>query len=101
MFLLNKFQNLMEHTPELRRGEILQENVTNRYLYAPSDGLMASSVQKGQSVKIYITGNDVKKVRAHQDGWKSLDDILSQLNGFIRVDTMAPEAAVNKIINSI
>lgn len=96
---MQKFSEAMRKSVDYRNGDIMQRDVTSHYKYAARNGLMARAAQSGQSVNIYITGEDAQFVRERKDGWDTLDGILMQLTKFVNVDRMNPEAAVQSVVN--
>ncbi len=93
-----KFSNALEKIPEYKNGQVRYRNVSEQYKYAPRNGLMAQAAQRGDSVHICITGEDLKYMREGRDGWDTLDGILSQLTKFISVDRMSSEEAVKAVL---
>ncbi len=93
-----RFTEAMSKNPEFKSGKVMQRNVTDEYKYASRNGLMAQAAQRGESVEIYVTGEDYEYVRECRDGWDTLDGILSQLTKFVNVDRLSPEAAVRAVM---
>ena len=96
---MKKFSEALTKNIEYRKGDVMQRDVTSHYKYAARNGLMARAAQSGQSVNIYITGEDAQFVRERKDGWDTLDGILMQLTKFINVDRINPETAVQTVVN--
>lgn len=77
-------------------GQVVSRDVTHEYVNAPSTGSLALAAQRGDRVEIYITGDDVKKF-GKQDGWKTMDDVLSHLSAYYDVAKLSITEAVDKI----
>ena len=58
--------------------QIMMKDVTSSYIYSASDGLLSTAAKQGDTVEIYITGNDVGKVNK-EPKWKTIEGILSHL----------------------
>ena len=94
---INKVNNRLH--PQSRNGNVIMKDVTEHYKHASSYGLMAQSAQKGDKVEIYITGNDVSKVKDKAKGWDTLDGILSNLSSYFNIDKMSVNDVVDKIFS--
>ena len=84
----------------IRDGYVMVKDVTSKYEFAPSNGVMAQAAQRGENVSIYITGDDVKKVEQKQKNWDTTDDILTNLCAYFNINKLPFNDAVHKIINS-
>ena len=95
---INKINNRMHS--QAKMGKVIMKDVTEHYKHAPSSGLLAQSVQRGDTLEIYITGKDVNKVKTKQSGWDTLDGILSNLSSYIQIDRMPTSEVVEQILNA-
>ena len=95
---INKVNNKLQY--HAKSGQVIMKDVTEHYRHAPSSGLLAQSVQRGDKLEIYITGKDVDKVKSKQSGWDTLDGILSNLSSYIQIDRMSTGDVVDKIFRS-
>ena len=95
---INKVNSRLQY--QAKSGNVIMKDVTEHYRHAPSCGLLAQSVQKGDKLEIYITGKDVDKVKARQSGWDTLDGILSNLSSYIQIDRMPTNEVVEQIFNA-
>ena len=55
---INKINNRLR--PQAKMGNVIMKDVTEHYRHAPSSGLLAQSVQRGDKLEIYITGKSIK-----------------------------------------
>ena len=95
---INKLNNKLKS--QALNGNIIMKDVTQHYKHATSSGLMAQAAQRGNSVEIYITGKDVEKIKTRQQGWETLDGILSNLSSYICAEEMSLGDVFEKIIES-
>lgn len=78
-------------------GTVIVRDVTEKYRYAPLTGSLAMAAQKGDRVEIFVTGDDVKKFNK-VEGWKTMDDVLSNLSAYYELAKMSISEAVDAII---
>ncbi len=78
-------------------NSIVMKDVTNYYKTASSQGVLAQSAQKGDRIEVYVTGDDIEKVKNEENNWKSVEGILSNLNSYFNVDKMNIGEAISKI----
>ena len=90
------FHDIISKDNALKRRIALRD-VTSKYQYAPSNGLMAQSAQRGDSVEILITGKDLENMSNRVDGWDTMDGLLTKLTSFIKLDNIKPEVAIQKL----
>ncbi len=79
-----------------QNGFVVSRDVTHEYVNAPATGALAIAAQRGDKVEIYITGEDVKKF-GKQDGWKTMDDVLSHLSAYYDATKLSIAEAADKI----
>ncbi len=79
-----------------QNGFVVSRDVTHEYVNAPATGTLAIAAQRGDKIEIYITGDDVNKF-GKQDGWKTMDDVLSHLSAYYDVAKLSIAEAVDKI----
>ncbi|MCD7740315.1 MAG: hypothetical protein LUH11_03095 [Candidatus Gastranaerophilales bacterium] len=84
---------------QVRLGDIIMKDVTSVYKNASSSGMLAQSAQNGDKVEIYITGNDVDKVKNKALNWDTLGGILSNLSTYFNLQEK--ENTVDKVVNYI
>lgn len=80
-----------------QEGNVIMKDVTNYYQNASSQGVLAQSAQKGDKVEIYITGEDIEKVKNKDNNWKTVEGILSNLTSYFNTDRMNIGEAIAKI----
>ena len=83
--------------PQLNSGDVIVKDVTNHYRNAKSSGVLASAVKRGDRVEIYITGDDIKKVKQQHNEWDTIDGILSHLNLYYDTKKMGMYEIISKI----
>ena len=79
------------------QGQLVMRDVTSNYYNAPTYGLLASAAQNGDTIEIYITGDDVKKVGKEQ-GWTTIEGILSHMNACISGSKLRVEEIVDRVV---
>ncbi len=84
--------------PYANSGKIMIKDVTRNYINARSSGVLASAAQQGDRVNIYITGEDVKKVRDNDEQWNTTEKILSNLCKYYDVNKMSVSETARTII---
>lgn len=80
-----------------KSDKVMIKDVTNIYRNSFTDGLMGQAAQRGEKVSLYITGDDVQKVKNKEKNWNTMDGILSNLQGYCDLATMSVREAVEKI----
>ena len=95
---INKVNNKLQQ--QAKAGQVIMKDVTEHYRHAPSSGLLAQSVQRGDKLEIYITCKDVDKVKSKKPGWETLDGILSNLCSYIQIDRMSTGDVIDKIFSA-
>ena len=85
-------------TSELKSGDVMVKNITSFYKYAPSGGDMARAAQRGEIVDLFITGEDVVKIQKKQEGWGSVNEILSHMQDHINIANMTITEVVDRIL---
>ncbi len=84
--------------PYAKTGKVMIKDVTSFYRNASPAGEMAQAAQRGESVDIYITGSDIEKIKKKQYGWRSIRDILGNLEDCFSANPMFVSDVVDKII---
>ncbi len=82
-----------------QNGIVKIQDVTSMYKNAPSSGELAQAAQRGELVDIYITGDDVRKVKEKQQGWNNIREILRNIQDSFNVNQMFISEAVEKILS--
>lgn len=80
-----------------KKDSVIIKDVTKHYKNAASSGVIAKSVQNGQQVSIYITGDDITKVKERDKGWCSIDGILSNLSSYYNLEDISISKALKNI----
>ena len=80
-----------------KSDKVMIKDVTSSYKYSFTDGLMGQAAQRGERVSLYITGDDIKKVKNRDKHWKTMEGIRSNLQGYCNLATMSVRDAVEKI----
>ncbi len=86
--------------PNANNGDVIMKDVTSHYKNARLSGALAQAVKNGDSVEIYITGDDVKNVRQKQKNWDTLDGILAHMDSYLQVGKITVGEVISKIISS-
>ena len=85
--------------PLVNSGKILSYNVTNEYKHqSSSNGSISAAVSRGEDAFVYVTGQDVQKVKNKQKGWDSLYNILCNMSQYINLNETRVSKAFNKIV---
>lgn len=85
--------------PHAKNGVIIMKDVTAQYRLGVTNGVLAKAAQQGDVVQIYITGDDVNKVKRKDKEWNTLDGILSHLSTHFSAKKMSAYEAVSKIFS--
>ena len=91
---IKKVNNMLQDSAN--QGQLVMKNVTSNYYNAPSYGLLSTAANSGDTIQIYITGDDVKKINKESD-WTTIDGILSHINVCISGEKLKPEEIVHRI----
>lgn len=83
--------------PQTQSGNIMIKDVTKSYINSASWGAMAQAAQRGEKIEIYITGDDVQRVKRREQNWDTINGILSNLTSYQNVN----EASVRDVVNDI
>ena len=85
--------------PMVNSGKILSYNVTDKYKNQLSTtGSISAAVGRGEEAYVYVTGNDVIKVKNKQKGWDSLLNILCNMSQYINLNETRVSKAVDMIV---
>lgn len=79
------------------QGKVIMKDVTAQYINASPNGLIAEAAQKGDRIEIYITGDDVKKVKTRNSEFSTIDGILSHMSSYFSINKLSVGEAVSKI----
>lgn len=88
-----KLQNRMKQ--QIKQDKVLVYDVTNKYRYASTGGVLANSASRGDCSLVYVTGKDVKKIKDKEIGWDTLDGILSHMSQHIDLNKESTNRAVD------
>ena len=89
----SKLQNRMKQ--QIKQDKVLVYDVTDKYRYASTGGVLANSANRGDCSIVYVTGKDVAKVKNREEGWDSLDAILSHMSQHIDLNKESTNRAVD------
>lgn len=93
----NKINKINKKLHAYDNNNLIMKDVTNYYKNASSQGVLAQYAQKGDKIEIYVTGNDVEKVKNKENNWKTIEGILSNLTSYFNTDKMNVSEAISKI----
>ena len=80
-------------------GKILAYNVTDQYKHQLSTtGAISAAVGRGEEAYVYVTRDDVKKIKEKQNGWTSIHGILSNMSHYINLNETRVSKALNEIV---
>ncbi len=85
-------------TAEINSGNLMVKNITSFYKYSPSSGEMAQAARKGEIIDLFISGEDVAKIKQKQEGWINISDILSHMQDHINAANMSIAEIVDTIL---
>lgn len=85
-------------TSEINSGNVMVKNITSFYKYSPSTGEMAQAAKKGETIDLFISGEDVAKIKQKKEGWINITDILSHLQDHINAANMSITEVVDTIL---
>lgn len=95
---ISKVNSILQ--PYANSGKIMIKDVTRNYINARSSGVLADAAQHGAIVNVYITGDDVQKVKNNHEEWNTTEKILSNLCTYYDVNKMSISEAARTIIKS-
>lgn len=84
--------------PQTKTGKVMIKDITSMYKHVSSAGEMAQAAQRGDSIELYITGDDVSKVVQKQSGWKSIKEILGNIDEYFDASQMFVSDIVDNIL---
>lgn len=93
---VDKLNNRLEQ--RVRNGRLIKRDVTHIYKNAPSGYEIADAAAMGHKVEIYVTGEDVKKIKNRESGWNTLESVLSQITSYFSLSGTSIDQAVEKIM---
>lgn len=89
-----KIERLNDSLKPYKQAEkVIVRDVTHIYKDAYGDGLMTQAASRGEKVSVYITGEDIPKLKQ----MKSMNGILSNLQAYYNLGTMSVREAIEKI----
>ena len=68
---------------ERKNGEVLMEDVTDYYRNSMSTGIISQEAKNGNDVFLYVTGNDINRIKSKAPNYRSIDGIISSFNSYI------------------
>lgn len=96
--MMDKLNNSL--VPYVNARKIMIKDVTSIYKDSFTDGLLGQAAQRGEKVSIYVTEEDVSKVRKKEKNWNTLDGILSNLQAYYNLATMSTRDVLDKLIKN-
>lgn len=93
---VNKLNSRLEQ--KLKNGRVIMRDVTHIYKNAPAGYAIADAAANGHKVEVYITGEDVKKIKNKEPGWNTLESVLSQITSYFSLSGVSINEAVQKIM---
>ena len=84
--------------PYTQNGTVMIKDVTSFYKNVPPHGELALAAQNGEIVDLYITREDVLNVKNKKDGWKSIQDILVNLEDSFSANKMFLNEVISRIV---
>ena len=88
-----KLQNRMKQ--QIKQQKVIAYDVTQKYKYVYTGGVLANSANKGECSFVYVTGRDVQKIKDKEQGWDTLDGILSHMSNHIDLNKENTNRAVD------
>ncbi len=76
---------------------IMRKDVTSKYVNASTSGLMAKAANRGDSVIIYITGDDIQRIKMKVPQWDTIEGVLSNITEYINLNNLSLMDAADKI----
>lgn len=94
----NKIKRVNEKLqPRANQRLVVMKDVTSSYIHSPSDGLLSTAARNGNTIEIYITGDDIKKINK-EPHWKTIEGILSHIYTCFDAAKMSVSEIVDKIV---
>lgn len=84
--------------PHAQNGVVMIKDVTYLYKNAPSNGELAQAAQRGELVNLYVTGDDINKIKEKQSGWKYIKDIMAHIQDCFSINPLFISESVDKIL---
>ncbi len=84
---------------EAKNGKVMIKDVTGLYKTSFIDGLMGQAAKKGDKVSVYITGNDIAKIKNREPNWDSINGIISNLQAYYNLETISVSDTIKRILS--
>ena len=84
---------------EAKNGTVMIKDVTGLYKTSFIDGLMGQAAKKGDKVSIYITGNDIDKIKKREPNWDSINGIVSNLKEYYNLEIISVHDTIRRILS--
>lgn len=91
---IKKVNSILQN--DANEGKLTTKNVTSCYINAPAYGVLGKAAKQGDTIQIYITGDDVQKVNNHPQ-WDTIEGILSHMSDCVNIAKMK----VNDIVKLV
>ena len=78
-------------------GKLIVKDVTDVYDNAASNGIMAQAVKRGERLDLFVTGEDVEKMKNKTQGWRTMNELVANIDSYINANLMS----LNEVVNSI
>ena len=84
---------------EAKNGKVMIKDVTGLYKTSFIDGLMGQAAKRGDKVSVYITGNDIAKIKNREPNWDSINGIISNLQAYYNLETISVSDTIKRILS--
>lgn len=79
-------------------GQVMIKDVTDHYKSAMPTGEIAKAAQKGNKIKLFLTGADKKAVEKSEPGWKSINEMLSHMQQYFDANRFSTAQIVEAVL---
>lgn len=83
---------------ERLHDEVLIQDVTAQYVNAPTSGMFAKEVQKGNIINLYATGDDIEKIKNKESNYSTIDGIISAMKDYFDANRFSVQDSVRRIM---
>ncbi len=77
-------------------GDVLIQDITSKYMNS-SAGKFSDEAKKGNCVYIYITGDDISKVKNHDTDYGNVEAIISKMKDYFNLNNTSVQEAIKRI----
>ncbi len=93
-----KMQRLRTAVSRQREVQVLQKDITDKYMNTPRNGALSEAAGSGNAVCLFLTGDDIGKYIRSDKGWSNLDEILSHMSEYYDITKKSVKDVKNKIL---